>query len=136
MRRARRRTTAFDSSRRGSWLPLIILYTARPVMSLPEPAMNAAVSLFSRAAHRSVARASCPAEVRDLAMEFAPLGADFLLLLVDECLDLVEAWRLARREGSGVQGFPISIAIGLALRARATGMIVPRPAGAISRDPS
>lgn len=86
--------------------------------------MNAAVSLFSRAAHRSVARASCPAEVRDLAMEFAPLGADFLLLLVDECLDLVEAWRLARREGSGVQGFPISIAIGLALRAKATGMIV------------
>lgn len=50
-------------------------------------------------------------------------GADFIMFLTDEELRVVDAWKLLR-EGDGIQRFPVSLAIRLALRAGAAGMII------------
>jgi DNA repair protein RadC len=74
------------------------------------------------------ARAGKPAAVRsrsDVLRLCRPLdfGADFLLLLLDEKLDLLGAWKLERGT-SGVQGFSTALALRLAVSAKAGGMIL------------
>ena len=52
------------------------------------------------------------------------MDADFLLLLVDRSLNLLDARRLRRDQDLGPQGFPVAQAIRLALEAGAAGMII------------
>lgn len=89
--------------------------------------MGAAESVLnliqSRIPPNAIPRASSRAQLLELSEALGPLGNAFLLLLVDEQLALLDAWRLPR-EGAGPQGFPTRLAVGLALDSKCSGMLV------------
>ena len=77
----------------------------------------------SRIPPSATPRASSQARVLELSEALGPLGSDFLLLLVDQKLALLDAWRLPR-QGRGPQGFPTGLALRLALDSKCSGMLV------------
>lgn len=89
-------------------------------MAAPEPAMG----LFERgtASGTPISLVSRK-DVLALSSLATPLGTDFLLLLVDSQLNLVDAWKLPRG-ATGRPGFPTDLALRLALGARAAGMLI------------
>lgn len=89
--------------------------------------MNEAGSVFGLITARSPPGAEIKVRSPDEALRMGRLvGSEqpgFLLFLVDEQLRLLDAWRIPR-DPSVARGFPINLMLNVALRAKASGIIV------------